>query len=132
MRQLRALLSWRINWRSYCNNRYGSMKFNPKMYLGLYALLLLAALPLAMRLVPPNRWYGFRFPGQLIDPMRWYEVNALGGRLFGGAMAVGFLLNLALIWLAPKESLKYINWLNISIIVISWWLVSLELVSAVR
>jgi len=49
----------------------------------LYGVLIAATVPLALRLVPPNGWYGFRLPGALIDVQSWYEVNALGGKQDG-------------------------------------------------
>ena len=110
----------------------GFMKLNPKWYLGLYALLLAMALPLTFRLIPPNRWYGFRIPGRLIDPQRWYEINALGGRSFAVAMIVCFLVNLLVLWAGPKQVLRYINWINATLIFISFWLVTLELIDVLN
>jgi len=37
------------------------------------------AMPLALRKVPPNRWYGFRTKRTLSDTQFWYEVNSRGG-----------------------------------------------------
>jgi len=37
------------------------------------------AVPLALRKVPPNRWYGFRTKRTLSDTQFWYEVNSRGG-----------------------------------------------------
>ncbi|MBI3991989.1 MAG: SdpI family protein [Candidatus Lambdaproteobacteria bacterium] len=103
------------------------MKVNPRWYLGLYALLIVAALPLAFRLIPPNRWYGFRIPGRLIDPERWYAINAVGGAYFAISMAICLVVNMLLLWQAPKELLRYIHWINASLIFLSFWLVTLQL-----
>ena len=46
-----------------------------------YAVIGLAALPLAMRVVPPNPYFGFRTPRCLDDATLWYNVNAVGGQL---------------------------------------------------
>lgn len=43
-------------------------------------LLLLLALPLWGRRVPPNRFYGVRTRTTLSDRALWYEVNARSGR----------------------------------------------------
>ncbi len=47
---------------------------------GLSALLLIGvSVPLVLRKVRPNRWYGFRTPATLKDERLWYEVNARTG-----------------------------------------------------
>ena len=42
-------------------------------------LLILFAVPLWMRMVPPNRFYGVRTHATLGDEQRWYAVNASAG-----------------------------------------------------
>ena len=42
-------------------------------------LLILFAVPLWMRMVPPNRFYGVRTRATLGDEQRWYAVNASAG-----------------------------------------------------
>jgi len=42
-------------------------------------LLILFAVPLWMRMVPPNRFYGIRTRATLGDEQRWYAVNASAG-----------------------------------------------------
>ena len=42
-------------------------------------LLILLAVPLWMRMVPPNRFYGVRTRATLSDEQRWYAVNASSG-----------------------------------------------------
>jgi uncharacterized membrane protein len=39
-----------------------------------------AGLPLMLRRVPPNRWYGIRLPATLADERLWYAVNERSGR----------------------------------------------------
>jgi uncharacterized membrane protein len=52
----------------------------PHVLLLLSALLLiLFAVPLWMRMVPPNRYYGVRTHATLGDEQRWYAVNASAG-----------------------------------------------------
>jgi SdpI/YhfL family protein len=43
-------------------------------------LLLLVSLPLMLRWIPPNRFFGFRIASTLRDPSIWYDVNALNAR----------------------------------------------------
>jgi uncharacterized membrane protein len=43
-------------------------------------VLVAAGVPLMHRRVPPNRWYGIRFPSTLADERTWYAVNARSGR----------------------------------------------------
>jgi uncharacterized membrane protein len=42
-------------------------------------LLVVFAIPLWMRRVPPNRFYGVRTRSTLSDEARWYDVNARSG-----------------------------------------------------
>jgi hypothetical protein len=72
-----------------------------QMVVGFYAFLglLLAglAIPLIRKVVPPNRWYGFRIPLTLQDRQIWYTVNAWAGRrllILGGATAISAPLGL--------------------------------------
>ena len=39
-----------------------------------------AGLPLMLRKIPPNRWYGVRLPSTLADERLWYAVNERSGR----------------------------------------------------
>ncbi len=82
------------------------------------ALLFLAAIPLALGLIPRNRFYGFRIRKALADDRVWYSINRLAGimlmlasvvyavvarawpysRLTGGNFEI-FLIHLAGFWL---------------------------------
>ena len=50
-------------------------------FLILYAVIGIAAIPLAMRLVPPNNYFGLRTPRTLDSSSHWYHVHAVGGQL---------------------------------------------------
>jgi len=39
------------------------------------AIFVAIALPLILRWVPPNQFYGFRTPKTLSDPAIWYSIN---------------------------------------------------------
>ena len=60
--------------------------------------------PLALRRVRPNRWYGLRTPATLADEWVWYEANAISGR---NVIALGFLLLLLVLvlpyWLHTSD-----------------------------
>jgi SdpI/YfhL protein family len=43
-------------------------------------ILLIISIPLILRWVPPNRFYGFRVPPVRRSAAIWYDVNALWGR----------------------------------------------------
>ena len=57
-----------------------------------YFVVAMAALPLAMRLVPPNRYFGFRTPRCLDDSTLWYTVNAVGGQLLLATVGISIIL----------------------------------------
>lgn len=97
----------------------------------LYAVLALASVPLWLGLVPPNNWYGFRFPGMRFDPSSWYQINALGGQRFLVAMVICAAINALIFWKGPEPMLRIIPWINAGLIALSFWLVSLELLQAV-
>jgi len=61
-------------------------------------LLSLLALPLIARLVPPNRFYGFRTPKTLSSPSIWYEANWGSG----WDMLAAATVQLVLVWLRPS------------------------------
>lgn len=103
------------------------MRRNVSLYLGLYAVLIVAALPLLLRWVPPNRWYGFRFPGARINPELWYEINALGGQLFISGLLICGVINIVLLWRGPRQVLAYLPWINAALILLNFWLVTSEL-----
>lgn len=50
------------------------------MFLVASVLMCLIAVPMALRKVRRNPWYGFRTPATLRKPELWYAVNATAGR----------------------------------------------------
>jgi uncharacterized membrane protein len=54
-------------------------------------IIILLGLPLYFRMVPPNRFYGFRTGRTLGDPSVWYAVNRItgGGMVITGAVTAG-------------------------------------------
>jgi len=51
-------------------------------------LFVLLALPLILRRVAPNRWYGVRIPKAFASEANWYAINEVGGRWMAGAGGV--------------------------------------------
>ena len=71
--------------------------------LALPLLGIAVAIPLIMRKVPPNWWYGFRTRKTLSNRDIWYEANYLGGvnMVVGGVAAL--IINAAVYLTAPPE-----------------------------
>ena len=65
-------------------------------------LLVVVALPLALRLVPMNRFYGVRIPEAFESDERWYDINAFGGRALAVYGLVLFAFALATRDIAPS------------------------------
>ena len=61
-------------------------------------LLVLLSIPLILRWVPRNRFYGFRIPSTLANDSIWYDANALSGR----HMLILGLLMVALEFVLPS------------------------------
>lgn len=62
------------------------------LFLVAYAIIALASVPLAMRLIPPNPVYGVRTRRTAGDPALWYNVNAVGGQLLVVACGLGAII----------------------------------------
>lgn len=69
------------------------------MYAGAALVVLSLSIPLLLRSVPPNRWYGFRVRRTLADTDTWYAVNAYTAR---------WMIVLALMTLAVSLGLYFI------------------------
>src|SRR5687767_9346648 len=72
-----------------------------------FGLVLIAlALPMMLRRVPPNRWYGLRVPSTSADQWVWYEANAMAGRdmVIVGLLMVLVALALPFIPALPKTA----------------------------
>jgi len=106
------------------------MAGNSWQYLGLNLVLILASLPLVFRLVPPNRWYGFRLPGMQSSEALWYEFNALGAKMFVASMIICVAVNLAFLLKGTELAQPYLGWINAGMIALSFWIVSWLLVQS--
>lgn len=65
------------------------------------------SIPLIMRKVPPNNFYGCRTRKTLSDPKIWYEANHLSGMDFYIAGLVVFVSSLAMLVLGQNVNTNY-------------------------
>ncbi len=76
------------------------------LFVGLPALMLVLGVPLALKLVPPNRFYGYRTATSFASPEAWYQINfATGLALIAAGAASGtfaLLLSQGVIELKPE------------------------------
>ena len=88
-------------------------------------LLILLSIPLILRKIPPNPWYGFRIRWTLEDPELWYSVNAYTGKwlVFVGLCAILGAIGLALI---PGISLDMYAFGNLGIFAASFTLAIIQ------
>jgi hypothetical protein len=61
------------------------------LFIGLPALLLVSGIPLALKFVPPNRFYGFRTSTTFSSLDAWYQINFATGLALIAAGLVGLL-----------------------------------------
>lgn len=59
------------------------------LFIGLPGLTFLLGVPLALNLVPPNRFYGFRTQTTFASLEAWYQVNFMTGLALIAAGLVG-------------------------------------------
>lgn len=74
------------------------------MFLFMGVVFIALSVPLILKKVPPNNWYGFRTPKTLSDEKIWYEANRISAQ---GMVVVGIVLviaSLALLLLAKEMS----------------------------
>jgi uncharacterized membrane protein len=84
-------------------------------------ILILLSIPLLLRWVPPNRFYGFRIPATRRNESVWYDANALNARHF---LQLGLLM-VALEFLLPQSirtlALATTGWIGfMAIMVLDW------------
>ena|SRR5438445_283654 len=80
------------------------------LFMGLPALMLVLGIPLALRLVPPNRFYGYRTPTTFASPEAWYQVNfATGLALISAGLVSGIcILLLSYVVIALKPEARFV------------------------
>ena len=77
------------------------------LFIGLPILVLLSGLPLELRLVPPNRFYGYRTATTFSSLGAWYQINFATGLAMIAAGIVGgvavLLLDQGVVLLKPES-----------------------------
>jgi len=91
-------------------------------------LLILLAIPLILRKIPPNSMYGFRVKWTLEDPELWYSMNAYTSKwlVFVGLCAILGAVGLSLI---PEITLDVYAFGNLGIFAASF---TLALIQSIR
>ena len=54
----------------------------PVVLFGIGFLIALVSVPLILRKIPMNHFYGIRLRKAFVSQRNWYDLNAYGGRLF--------------------------------------------------
>ena len=54
----------------------------PYVFAGIGIASMLVSIPIMLRRVPMNRWYGVRTRKAFVSEDNWYEINAFGGKAF--------------------------------------------------
>ena len=75
-------------------------------------LLMVLAMPLVLRWIPPNRFYGMRTRITLTRPDVWYPANAFAGR----AIVIAAILSAVAFWLSPAGWLSS-TWISNAILI---------------
>jgi len=100
-------------------------------FIGLPALIFALGIPLALKIVPPNRFYGFRTPTTFSSLEAWYQINFATGLALIAAGVVGGLLALLLsqgiISLKPEP--RYITGILLAAVVMLAFLVPVAIYS---
>lgn len=79
----------------------------PTLVGGAGMLLFVLSVPLWLRLVPMNSYYGVRLPSTFASEARWYDVNARCGRhLFGWSVAI-IIAGIAGMYQLPRHQEAY-------------------------
>ena len=73
------------------------------------AVTLLLTLPLVFRMVPMNKFYGFRTKTAVQSSQNWYEINARGGKMLAVSSLVVLLVGIAGFFVPEKYTLIYIG-----------------------
>lgn len=83
-------------------------------------VLLVASLPLAFGLIPPNRIYGLRLPSTLRSPDAWYATNRYAAVATIAASAVWLLLQFLWPRVAPGSAPLWADVLGWGVMIVAW------------
>ena len=100
-------------------------------FIGLPALIFALGIPLALKLVPPNRFYGFRTSTTFSSLEAWYQINFATGLALIAAGLVGGLLALLLSqeMISLKPEPRYITGILLAAVVMLTFLVPVAIYS---
>jgi hypothetical protein len=84
-------------------------------------VLILLSIPLMLRWVPPNRFFGLRIPSTLRNTSVWYDANASSARHLFVLGLVLVLLEFALPLSLRNQTLRVIASVGFAAIVIADW-----------
>lgn len=74
------------------------------------SILVLVSTPLVFRLVPLNRWYGYRTPRSLSSPAEWYRLNRIAGIVVIAAALVSLVIKTSiLVFILEQPHHRLIN-----------------------
>lgn len=90
-------------------------------------ILTVLCVPLLLRIVPPNAWYGFRTPSAMESPENWYHINRLGAGLMIGSLALSVIIKIAIVTrYSDSTFVRYVNIVDglavtaVAIIILLW------------
>ena len=89
------------------------------LFVGSGLLLCALSIPLILRKMPPNGWYGVRLPSTLRDESLWYAVNAYGGKCLLAAGVIWTALALVLP-LLPGMTADAYSWIMLAVVTVTF------------
>ncbi len=92
---------------------------------GMGLLLVILAIPMLMKKVKPNIWYGFRTRKTLSDERIWYMANQYAGKallIAGGLIVAGSMVVYWVVdyWTAPDNTLMFVLYLVTLVVPFAW------------
>jgi hypothetical protein len=101
------------------------------LFVGLPAVMFVLGIPLAMKLVPPNQFYGFRTSVTFSSPEAWYQINfAAGLALITSGIVAGLLALLVTSgMIGLKQENQYIVGILLSVIIMAMFTIPVVIYS---
>ena len=101
------------------------------VFIALPVFLLVSGIPLALRLVPPNRFYGYRTATSFGSPQAWYALNWATGLALIAAGIVGAVTVLLLVQgvVALKPEARYLTGILVTTVAVLAFLIPVVIYS---
>jgi hypothetical protein len=101
------------------------------LFIGLPALFVVLGIPLALKVVPQNKFYGYRNSLTLSSPDAWYQINFVTGLALIAAGIVAGLLILMLGYevIALKPENRYLVGIMLTVLVTMLFLIPVVIYS---